>query len=196
MQAQAALISFVGSSSARTRRSRANPLRDRVFPARSSSWRCPGEVGPPAAPAELLPSSALAHVGHRLVREADQMPVIDDDRRVRQVPADRCGERRRRVQRDDLYTGLPLLGLAAQPGVDRPAGAARDQPDQPTSVRGVEVNEAGHPRVGAPPAGLIEDPAHRAGPGLIKAEAADRVRRTDQAESLAQQGFVDCVRKA
>jgi hypothetical protein len=95
----------------------------------------------------------LADRGDRLVREHDQVEVVDRDRRVGQSRADGGRVAGVRVDHDHLDRRPEHLAAGAQPGLDRGAGPAVDLPQQ-RLVAG-NVDESGLPWVRA----LPPDPA-------------------------------------
>jgi hypothetical protein len=103
-----------------------------------------------------LLGDALPDLGHHQVRQPVQMPVVHHQRRVRQDLTKRRGERRGRVDRDDLDPVPKAAALQGKPAPHARARPSRRQPQDPTRVSRVEVDEAGHPRVVASPAVLGE----------------------------------------
>jgi len=102
---------------------------------------------------ELVAGDPLPDLGEHQVGQAMQVPVVDDHRRVRQQLTQRPGERRRRVDRHDLDPVPERLALQGEPAPHRCPRSAGCQSEQAAGMGRVEVNEAGHPRIGpAPPA--------------------------------------------
>ena len=69
-------------------------------------------------------------------------------------------------------TSTATVSLPVQPAGHRRPGPTGCQPEQAAGTARIEVDEAGHPRIAAPPAGLLEQPADPAHPGLVHAEQA------------------------
>jgi hypothetical protein len=71
----------------------------------------PHRVGNRAAPAQQVACDALPDLGHHLVGQCYQMPLVDRDLGIRQGGADPGGIRRRRVNHHDLDHLSERLGL-------------------------------------------------------------------------------------
>jgi hypothetical protein len=136
----------------------------------------PDRVGDGAAAAQQLAGDALPDFGHHLVGECDQMPLVDRDPHTWEGGPHTGRVRCRRVDDDDLDRGPERLGLLGQPLLDAAAGAAGSQPQQGSRPVPGAVDERGQPRIGPFPAGLVEDPADRPGPGLINPQHRRRCR--------------------
>jgi hypothetical protein len=144
----------------------------------------PGRVGLTAAAIEQVTGDALAHRGHRLVRQHDQVEVVDRDLRVRQDGADRGGVAGVRVDHHHLDPGPEGLGAGGEPGLHRGAGPAVHLPQQ--GLVAGDVDEPGLPRIGARPAApailtrsvmhAVGQPPRAAEPGLVHAQHPHRFR--------------------
>ena len=172
LPAHAAWICPVGSSVVNSSRSLRHCLSDRCRAPRSQQPAVgPAVVGLAAAVAVDLLGDPLPGLGHHQVRQPVQMPVVHHQRRVRQHVAQRGGERRGRVDRDDLdaVPELPASAGQASPGRSLRTGQAPARAARPGGS-GPGRRTTGHPRVGAAPAVLGEQPPDRPGPGLIDPE--------------------------
>ena len=107
-----------------------------------------GSVLRPRRP-RRLGGDAAADLGHGVVGEFHDMEVIDDDRRVRQVAADRSDEHRAHVDRHVPDPVAPGRGLLGQPVGDVVGGAALDLTEHPLPA--ADVGEPDVPPVGQRP---------------------------------------------
>jgi len=89
----------------------------------------PAVVGLTAAVAVDLLGDSLPALGEHQVREPVQVPVVHHQLRVRQRLAQRCRERRGRVDRHDLDPGPEQRRLQLQPPADAGTGPAGRQPE-------------------------------------------------------------------
>jgi hypothetical protein len=109
---------------------RQRPLGE-VFPAAEQQPPVgPGGIGLAAATIEQVAGDPLAHRGHGLVREQDQMEVVHRDLRVGQGRANGGGVAGMRVDHHHLHPGPELGRAGGQPGLDRGAAPPVDLPQQ------------------------------------------------------------------
>jgi hypothetical protein len=104
----------------------------------------PDRGGDGATAAEQAPGDVLPNLGEHLVRQGDQMPLVDRDQRVRQRGPDTRGVRRRRIDHHDLNRGPERWRLLGQPVLGAAVGAARSQPQLRSPVVGAVHNEVSH----------------------------------------------------
>jgi hypothetical protein len=109
----------------------------------------PRRVDLAAAAAEQVLGDPLAHRGHRLIRQQDQVEVVHCDDCVGQGGAHGGGVASVRVDHHHLDGGSELGAARGEPGLDRGAGPPVDLPQQGLLTR--EVDEPGLPRIRAPP---------------------------------------------
>jgi hypothetical protein len=106
---------------------------------------------------EQVAGDPLAHRGHRLVREHDQVEVVDRDLRVGQGGAHGSGVAGVWVDHHHLHPGPERRAAGGEPGLHRGAGPPVDLPQQ--GLLAGDVDEPGLPRIRASP----PDPAIPAG---------------------------------
>jgi hypothetical protein len=79
----------------------------------------------------------LAHLGHHVVRQADQVELVGDGERVRQGVGDRAGVGRGQFDVHVRHPVPPPLGLGGGPLGDLGRGAFVDMGEQPAGAGGV-----------------------------------------------------------
>ena len=90
----------------------------RVSDSRLARWAEGSVVGGPAAAALDLLGEVLPGLGHGLVRQRDQVKVINGDCRAGKPHPQRFPERRGGVDRDDLHRQPPFQRSGEQPVTD------------------------------------------------------------------------------
>ena len=109
----------------------------------------PGGIGLAAATIEQVAGDPLAHRGHGLVGQHDQVEVVHRDGRVGQGGAHGRGVAGVWVDHHHLHPGPELGRAGGQPGLDRGAAPAVDLPQQ--GLVAGDVDEPGLPRIRASP---------------------------------------------
>jgi hypothetical protein len=134
----------------------------------------------------------LTDLGHHLVGQGDEVPLVDRDPRPRQRGADAGGVGGGRVDHHQLDRRSERLGLLAEPGLHAAASPARRQPDQTARAIGGAVDEAGQPRVRPSPGDAVQPPAHGPEPSLINPQPGRRCRLGQPPVGGRDQGPMGC----
>jgi hypothetical protein len=160
-------MSPVGSPSSRPAQSFVVARSDRVSRPRRSLRReaQTGTVAPVSAVG--LADDPLPDLGRDLVREADEVAVVGDDRRVRQRLTGRGAVGGAGTGCDDLHPVFSVLSLLVEPADYRLAGPAGGLPKQ--TLPAVQVDEVGlEPFAALPPARVrVLGPLRAAAAGLV-----------------------------